>query len=298
MRFHQILCPIDFSPSSRRALRTAARLAKRDHAGLVILHVGYAGDPGLGDYQFSTEILANVVTDERRHLDDALIEMKQLGVDHVSAELLRGHPWPQISERLDGDPTLDLVVIGARGRTGASRFLFGSVAEKVIRHAPCPVLVTGEGIEALPFRRILCPVDFSAGSQHALDLIPKAIDPSSEVTLLHVLDAPPSYAKEPSLRTFEDDLDREAASQLTKAADALRPNVTASVGTRVVVGHPSEEILRVLEASPPFDLVIMGSHGRTGLKRVLLGSVAERIAHHAPCPVLIARPADPEPRTS
>lgn len=254
----------------------------RDQAELVVLHVGYPGDDE------PSALLVRMAAEERRQLDEVVAELTQRGVVHVSAVLVRGHPWQQIVDKLHADPTFDLVVVGTRGRTGASRFLFGSVAEMVVRHAPCSVLVTGEGGET-SLRRILCPVDFSTGSQHALTLIAATIGPDCDVTLFHVFEAPPTYATEPSLRTFEDDLDRDVAARLAKAADELRPTVAGSVHTRLVSGHPGEQILRALEASPPYDLVVMGSHGRMGIQRALLGSVAERIVRHSPCPVLVAR---------
>ena len=71
------------------------------------------------------------------------------------------------------------------------------------------------------------------------------------------------------------------------AAARLRSTVTVPVATRIRIGHPGAETLALLDDDPTFDLVVMGSHGRTGVRRVLLGSVAEKIVRHAHCPVLV-----------
>lgn len=168
--------------------------------------------------------------------------------------------------------------------------LLGSVAEKVVRHAPCPVLTTREGQDPAPFVNVLCPVDFSASSQHAIELASQLVEPGGKgITLLHVLDLPVPFSGEPALAEFTRDLDVVAARQLEGLATELRAKVSVPVITRTRIGSPGAQILRALDEDPTIDLVSVGSHGRTGIKRALLGSVAEKTVRHAACPVLVAR---------
>lgn len=293
MTFQKILCPIDFSAGSDHALRVAVRLATRWNAELVIAHAWYAGEYALGDYTFPSAAVDRMIEDDQRGLAAAVRNAKTLGATRVTTNLMTGNPWQAIVEALRGDRAFDLVVMGTRGRTGLSRVLLGSVAEKVIRHAPCPVLATREQPEVKPFRHILCPVDFSSSSRHAIELAAKLVEPGGTgITLLHAIEIPVSYSGELPVRGLAEDLDRHAAKMLGHWATDLEAKVDVPIHTRWRIGYPGAQTLAVLDDDPSFDLVVTGSHGRTGTKRALLGSVAEKIVRHAPCPVLVARRRD------
>ena len=140
MSFHKILCPTDFSDGSRQALRLAIdRLGPDSH--LVLLHVWeppyvYGPDAGLpGAVVVETKALAEAELARWKG------EAEQLGARGVSTVLAGGAPWHEIVEVARRDPSIDLIVMGTHGRTGLSHVLLGSVAEKVVRHASCPVLV-------------------------------------------------------------------------------------------------------------------------------------------------------------
>jgi len=145
--------------------------------------------------------------------------------------------------------------------------------------------------EVTPFGHVLCPIDFSETSRGAVEFAAELAAPGGAgITLLHVVELPVSYAGEPPLAGFVGDLDKHAAQLLEQWAAELRAKVTVPVATRSRIGSPGGQTLAVLDDDPTFDLVVMGSHGRTGLRRVLLGSVAEKVVRHAGCPVLVARP--------
>jgi nucleotide-binding universal stress UspA family protein len=285
MAFQKILCPIDFSAGSDYAQRVAVRLAIRWNAELVLAHAWYAGE-----YRFPSRAIDQIVEDEERGLAAAVEDARRLGAERVTSRLLAGYPWQEIVEVLRAEPAFDLVVMGTVGRTGFSRVLLGSVAERVLRHAPCPVLVTRKRAEVLAFRNVLCPVDLSEDSHHAIDLAAKLVEPGgSGITLLHAIERPVTYSGDWPMKDYAEDLDRQADRRLEQWATALRAKVSVPVVWRSQVGDPGVLTLTALADEPAFELVVTGSRGKTGLRRALLGSVAEKIVRHAPCPVLVAR---------
>ena len=290
MPFHKILCPIDFSPGSQQAMRVAVRLANEADAELVLVHAWYVPPIAFasGD-TFPADAIQQMHDDAEHGLEVAVREATSLGAKRVSSKLLTGLPWSTIVDAL-GDATFDLVVLGTHGRTGLSRILLGSVAEKVVRHAPCSVLAVRPDGAAKAFTNVLCPIDFSESSRYAAELAAELVRPGGAgITLLHVIDIPVAYSGEPPMPDFLRDLDKRSAERLDEWAARLRARVAVPVTTRSRIGQPGAETLAVLDEAPEIDLVVMGSHGRTGLSRVLLGSVAEKIVRHAKCPVLVAR---------
>jgi nucleotide-binding universal stress UspA family protein len=166
--------------------------------------------------------------------------------------------------------------------------LLGSVAESVVRHAPCPVLVVRPGNEARPFRHALCPTDFGPSSDQAIELATELVHPDGAgIDLLHVLEVPTSYSGEPMPDVIRD-IDRRAAERLDRTAVGLRTKVQVPIAVHARIGWAGAEILHAVDHDHSIDLVAMGSHGRTGVGRFLLGSVAEKVVRHARCPVLVA----------
>lgn len=286
----RILCPIDFSPGAQQALRTAVRLARERDAELVLLHawqvpmLALAGEPEL-----PSGILRELRDDADRNLAKATVEATRLGAPRVTSSLVKGVPWDQIVDALRTDSAYELAVMGTHGRSGVTRFLLGSVAEKVVRHAPCSVLVVHEADPPAAFHRVLCPVDFSEGAQQAAELAGRFVAPDGEVTLLHALELPLLREGEVSGVELATTLDAQATGRLADWAAGLRAKAAVAVTTQTRLGAAGVQILAALAEAPPFELVVVGSHGRTGLRRALLGSVAEKLVRHAPCAVLVAR---------
>jgi nucleotide-binding universal stress UspA family protein len=285
MTFTKILCPTDFSEGSQQAVRVATRLAIEANAELVLLHAWFV--PPLSysmEVPFPPNVVQDIVDDAQRGLDAAVREVIAAGAKNTTGRLLTGTPWHEIVSELEKQ-AYDLCVIGTHGRTGLSRILLGSVAEKVIRHSPCSVLAIRPDSAVASFKHVLVPTDFSDSATHALDLAAKVVALDGAITLLHVLELPIAYSGEIA-PDFAQDLDKKAAAAL--AASAARVT-SARVTTRSRIGYPGAQTLSTVEHDPSIDLVVMGSHGRTGLKRALLGSVAEKVVRHARCPVLVAR---------
>jgi nucleotide-binding universal stress UspA family protein len=141
MRFKKLLAALDFSPLSDQAFHTAAAMAADTGAQLVLLHVlqNRSGEE-LPSYR-SHQIMPQHVAAADAKLAERKREANQLGAHLVSTRVEHGSPWYEIVDLLRQDRSFDLVVIGTHGRTGLKHVLLGSVAEKVVQHAPCPVLV-------------------------------------------------------------------------------------------------------------------------------------------------------------
>ncbi|HEU4733207.1 MAG TPA: universal stress protein [Kofleriaceae bacterium] len=291
MKLGKILCPVDFSPGSQQAMHLAVRLATGADAELVLAHVwhlplmAYAEEP-----PFPIDTVRLMIEDEERGLAAAALEASRLGARRVTTRFLNGLPWDQIVQVLRDDDELGLVVMGTHGRTGFERILLGSVTEKVLRHAPCPVLAVPARGKISEFRHVLCPVDFSDSSRQAVALAAELAAPGGDgITLFHVIEMPSTYSGSPPMEGFRADFDRKSTRLLEDWARELAAKVSVPVTVRSRIGSPGARTLAFLDEDPTFDLVVMGSHGRTGLTRVLLGSVAEKVVRHAACPVLIAR---------
>lgn len=292
MPFQKVLCPIDFSEGSRRAMAVAARVAAASNGELVLAHAWYVPAASFPmEEPVPSSLVEQLAVDAEASLGAAVREAESLGAPRVTGQLLNGVPWSAITDMLDADAAFDLVVVGTHGRTGLARILLGSVAEKIVRHAPCSVLAVRPDSEPRSsFSHALVPVDFSDDSRAALDVAAGVVQPGGAgITLLHVVEAPVAYAGELPEPSFLGDLDRRAAEHLERWAAEVRGKTSAPVKTWSRVGWPGSETLAALDHDPTIDLVVMGTHGRTGIKRVLMGSVSEKVVRHARCPVLVAR---------
>lgn len=142
----------------------------------------------------------------------------------------------------------------------------------------------------MSFRKILCPTDFSDGAREALRLAIRELGPDAHLVLVHVWQPPYLYGPDSGIpgsmfietRTIAED-------ELAKWQREAEQLGARGVSTVFATGAPWHEIVELARRDPEIDLIVMGTHGRTGLRHVLLGSVAEKVVRHAPCPVLAAR---------
>ena len=168
----------------------------------------------------------------------------------------------------------NLIVMGRHGRTGLARLLVGSVTARVIGHSPFNVLVLPKGA-GISFGRILIASDGSSYSQAAF------------ATVLEVARRQESKLFAVSVATDEGEISqaKEIIKQMLTAANQARLRLTGSVPQ----GQPADDGIIQAAIKNEVDLIVMGSHGRTGLKRLLMGSVTERVLGHAPCAVLVVK---------
>jgi nucleotide-binding universal stress UspA family protein len=289
---YQILVPTDFSPPSDAALSYARLLARTFDASLYLLHV-------TGAHMRSPRTAMN----SRNRVPPALRELRdRLTADDRPPDVAilaveAADPAGQIV-RTARSMDASLIVMGTHGRGGIARVLMGSVAEKVVRTAPCPVFTTNAALRAPArgVRRILAPTDFSAASDAALDCARRlAAGFGASMHLLHVL-PDVSASDGAGSELFVTEAPEARSMRLIDARDRLQHRITADdratlrATSEVIFGSPAQIIVDYA-ADNQFDLIVMGTHGRTGMAHLLIGSVAERVVRTAGCPVLTTQHA-------
>ena len=219
----------------------------------------------------------------------------------IDAVVREGNTAGEVLEHATGMKP-DLLVIGTHGRSGFERLLLGSVAEKVLRKASCPVMTVPRVPDAVPigpvlFRRILCPVDFSASSLHALEYaMSMAQETGGELTALHVISH--EFESVPNLTEIGYDATKTIGDLLTEREDDLRKRLHEAVAgapgscrveSLMTHGKPWREVLRVADEKQ-YDLIVMGVHGRGAADLLFFGSTTQHVVRAASCPVLTLRP--------
>lgn len=305
----RILFPTDFSAFSAHALRHAMALARRFRARLKVAHViPHVFPSGESDY-FAAPWLMTAET--RQRVEDEmkrfLAPVREARLDHQT-EISEGDPWRQIVSLAEDMPA-DLVVMGTHGRGGLEHLFLGSVAEKLIRRLPCPVLTVcreeGRTWEAPGLiNRIVCATDFSETSGEALQMaLDFASESEAQVTLLNVIESTPdfgdpTYIALPYMGPLRQDLESAARERLRKMVEGAA-ETGAKIEARVVFGRAYKEILRAA-AEERADLVVVGAQGHGVIEHMLSGSNAQHVIRGATCPVLTVRPVKarlrPEPK--
>lgn len=282
-----ILVATDFSANAARGVDWAAALALRREARLVVAHafVPRAAIPHYGFYDPLPDALLKDAA--ARSLDAVVGKLAARGL--AAAGTLRiGPAAPEIVSAARREKA-DLVVIGTRGATGFRHLLLGSTTEKIMRLSEIPVLAVHPR-DPLPgrVRTILVPVDFSTHSRAALREAARLLDGGKgRIILFHA--CPLTYdavtlGDVPPARFFAQVCER-VRRHLERDARPLRARV-GRVDVHVRLGFPLEGILREARGA---DLIAMGTHGRRGMSRLVLGSTAERVIQHARCPVLAVK---------
>jgi nucleotide-binding universal stress UspA family protein len=296
----RILCPVDLSPCSRTALEYALALARWYEAKVTALHVFRqvpvvdAEAAALGASMYAAPLALREV--DRTALERRVAEFVATthGADGVAVHVCEGVNLRDEILREAKETSADLLVLGSHGLTGVKRLMLGSTAEDVLRHATTPVLIVPARAAAVPpsgvpFRRIVCAVDFEADSYRALryafDL---AQESNAQLTLLHAVEMPVVHVGAEDLA-----FDLESARQglmrdARKRLEALVPataRASCTVQAEVADGHAQVAILR-LAAEADADLIIMGVRDRNAFDVAVFGSHAQAVVRAASCPVL------------
>ena len=300
----QILCPVDFSDASRHALRHAVMLARWYESAVTVLHVFHVPSSPVVFSGYPEPIALPampVPPQEIRQQSEESLKRFVAGLETGGVSIsLRAEAADTVRGILTAAEALpaDVIVLGTHGRGGFDRAVLGSVTEKVLRKAACPVLTvpppTAESADEVPvlLDRILCPMDFSDPSftamKYALSLAQEA---DATLLLVHVLEEmPPRNPKlfgHFDLVGYERALTDDAIERLREAVpDAARDWCTPE--ELVTRGKPYAEILRLAEARDAH-LIVMGVHGRSAVDLLVFGSTTHQVVRQAPCPVLTLR---------
>lgn len=305
LTIRSVLVALDFSPGSFKGLEYALPLVKHFDAQLHLVHAF--------DFDYPPSMLATmpIALPEvelgrraRRRLKH-IAKKYAIALPPESLHVVQGRAYEAIcglARKLE----TDLVVLSTRGHTGLKHVFLGSTAERIVQHAPCPVLVVrekerdsvqakgnGKSRHAIQPKKILVPLDFSDCSIAGLEF---AIRFASEWgAQLVLLNSVPILSFEPygeyggrglsAINTYAQDAAEEEMRELT--ATLKKRGIEAE--TIVELGMPAHSICNFARAHE-VDLIVMSTHGSTGLTHALIGSTTEHVVRYADCPVLTCRP--------
>ncbi len=291
-----ILVPYDGSTTSARALPYAAAISKiGEPARIVLLTVlPTREEPDSPNGPMAREDWERT---SRRKLQNAARRLRGMGVGTVDLETRWSVQTDEEIVAAAKEHNASLIVIGTHGRSGLSRTLLGSTAMSVVResHVPCMLIPPGRPLRDLKLTRALLPID---GSQLSAQALPLAVDLANagvQIEVLRVL--PPSATMVPfAVPGAEGYLPVNLIGDLTAAAEEDVKQAVAKLSKgrasgATLLGAPSLAIIEQA-ASKKADLIVMTTHARTGLGRVFLGSVADRVIRTAKIPVIVVRPRD------
>lgn len=291
----KILVPLDFSPASLEAIDYAVWMAKQFHAVIHLVHVhppDEASAAGAGHLLFESAEAIERFNEELTGIHSKHVPTYRPENCHIRG----GRPYQEIV-RVAREIDTDLIVLSTRGHSGLKHLLLGSTAERVVRNAPCPVLVarkrkqrTKANREVFAVRTILVPTDFSqcalGATEYAAFLARKL---NAKLRLFHAMYPYTNYVfvdragvRLSGLAEAVEETARQEMNAL-KQMDFLRG---LSVQTEILPGLAVDEICAAA-GDPEIDLIITSTHGRTGFQHAIIGSVAEHVVRYAGRPVLV-----------
>lgn len=282
--YRKVLVPIDGSDSSFHALRQAFQFSSTEKSWITVVCVApdYEGD--LDTMATGGDLLAKM----RHPCERALVTAKEIAAREgytIKTVLEEGEPSSRIIDIADAH-NRELIIMGRRGRSNLERIFVGSVTQRVIGRSHGDVVVVPNGVD-LAWKKILVATDGSPCSRAAVERAVRfAKGYDGEVEVVSVVDVPAElYGDAPDL---VDELIRKAKGYADDAVQVVK-NKGITVTPHVAVGV-TYEVIPELAKKLGAQVIVVGSHGRTGMGRLLMGSVAEKIIGFASCPVLVAKP--------
>lgn len=301
-RVSRILAPTDFSPLSLAAVEATVEMVMASPGtSATLLHVVDPRDENTGNCG-----TPHLHTGLPGRINCADLEMKDLrsrysagmhNHEALDSRVVSGAPAQVICD-MARDEGFDLIVMSSHGRMGLARMLIGSVAEKVVQQAPCPVLVakcftrSGGVLETKPptfrFTRLLVGYDHRAGSRHALDMAGAlGAREGAHVTLVHALEPAPACPPCGVNADAHAACLRDALDRLAEVRDRNLPD-SHDWDLRVEMGQPWDVIVKLARETRS-DLIIVGPHEYTRWGHSYVGSTAQRVVRQAQCPVLVVK---------
>ncbi len=308
--YQRVLVPLDGSELAEAVFTYAKELAGRLDLEVILL---YVGDPARQEFipmrQAYIERAADIVRRQSRAVQ------KKTGIQpggkrvEVRGEIAEGYPAEEILRFAD-DKAVDLILIATHGRSGRKRWTIGNVADKVLRASKVPVWLVSSGIpdetpyDKWPSKTILVPLD---GSELAESVLPhvealakqRGAEPL-DVTLLRVCEPPtpptyygPDFSGVPlnwgQYVQQETDRDKQVAKEYLAGIEERLKDIGISVRSEVIVGKAADDIVDYANKNP-FNIIVIATHGRSGLSRWVYGSVAENLLRRVSSPILLVRP--------
>ncbi|MDH3727615.1 MAG: universal stress protein [Myxococcales bacterium] len=284
MKLKQIIVATDFSVESNAPIRHGIEIARSSGAALLVVHV--VETPG------DDEALQSAV--EHWHADSEARLARQIeacasdDVD-VAQEIVDAPSATEGLQSLVDSHRADLVIVGSTGLTGIKHALLGSTAQKALRTVQAHVLVArGETPPVGGYKRILIPTDFSPPAEQALELALALAAPNAQFDLVHCWRVPEATRADEYSELVIDAVAASVKERGRKLLESFRQDAPSATFSSVNQS-PERGIAEKLEGGD-YDLVVVGSYGRSKLRHWLLGSVAEHTARVAPCAVAVARP--------
>ncbi len=290
MNIKRILVPTDFSETANLALQQAIILAKKSKAELLVVHARFLNEDAplqLPKKLAHLELAEDQVDSEISNYIKGCI--RNAGAVNIEQEVIRGHSaYSAILSFLNENP-VDLVVIGTHGRSNLEQLLLGSVAEKIVRYASCPVLTIPRNYDLKNrIRTVTVPFDFSEQARFALQTAIDITNEKAKIELLYVFEKEkaqtfPLQSAYSSLNILPEI--RTQAEQKIKEIWAELNGGSRKITIAVTEGVPHKKIAEFVNKNPS-DLVVMASQGQVGLDRFLLGSTTERVIRSVHRPIL------------
>jgi nucleotide-binding universal stress UspA family protein len=281
-RYKKLLVAVDGSESSMHALKESFKFAINEKSWITVVSVvpHYTGD-------LDSVAVGDIMASMRKPCEDALLKAREMAEREkalIKTVYEEGEPYERIIDLAESE-NCDLIVMGRRGLRRLERMLVGSVTARVIGYSPIDILVVPRDT-TVSWETILLATD---GSKYSMTATKRAIDFAEsyggELKAISVVDVPAEfYGEAPQI---VDDMIKKAKGY---AEDVKKQAESAGVKTETFV-REGESYLAITDLARKQDIntIVMGSHGRTGLKRLLMGSVTEKVIGHSPCPVLVVK---------
>ncbi len=291
----RILVATDFSECSRVALDICISAAKCMKIKLYVLHTI---EKLLHDYTYLLSMDTHLTMKQKLE-EEAMNSIntmlpKELLETETAVPIIRfGKPFLEVIQ-VAKEKDVDIIAIGTHGRGGVDRVILGSVAERVVSKAHCPVMVV-RSRKYIGFKRIIVPIDFSDCSRKALEYAAAtARAHRSKLTILHVFEE--SFI-EPYVRAANTEEEaQEIVRGIEKDNEVKYDDFLKKIDLSGVeydrllrMGIPSNEIVETAREQKA-QLIVMGTHGRSGIKHMLVGSDAEEVVRNAPCDIVVVKP--------
>ena len=297
MNIAKVLVPTDFSENAEHALEYAIGLAKASGSEIHLLHVPVVPTYLLMDLSYSPgpEVVTRIHEEAQEALDESAEAIEAARVPHVEA--LREGTVHEVIRDYAIEQGIDLIVVGTHGRTGVAKLLYGSVTERVVKTAQTPIIVVPPGAAPQPMSLVVA-YDFSEPAKRAAEAA-RAVHGTfpGSIHLVHTyLDVWAEYTDRGAVVGDAAERRREALARgleemLNEAAGELFSIDAQAVQCHLATGDPAKGILAVANEVGA-SLICAGTTGKSGVERVLLGSVARRLLHDSQIPILLAHQDD------